>query len=375
MHPLDESGLLTRLDPHGMMALTLDFPAQCERAMQLASDAPAPAPCRAPRAKWWCAVWVARQSAATTCAPCSKSTATCPCRSSATTTLPHSVDAHTLVFAVSYSGNTEETLACYGQARAREAMILAVSSGGELQRRAHADGVYHLQVPGGQPPRTALGYLFIPLMRLAERLGLLPDLSQPYSQMLQRLVQTRDALQMSVPYEQNPAKQLAQALHRRIPLIYGSGGARATVAMRWKGQINENAKQHAFAYTFPELNHNEILGWVKASEQASNWSVVVLRDPDESAKIRTRIEVTRRLVGERAEWHELTAQGASQLERLMHLTYFGDFVSLYLALLNAVDPENIDYINILKAELADNNKCLCVERYSLPQSPHAGREP
>jgi glucose/mannose-6-phosphate isomerase len=122
--------------------------------------------------------------------------------------------------------------------------------------------------------------------------------------------------------------------------------------MRWKGQINENAKQHAFAYTFPELNHNEILGWVKASEQASNWSVVVLRDPDESAKIRTRIEVTRRLVGDCADWHELTAEGASQLERLMHLTYFGDFVSLYLALLNAVDPENIDYINILKAELA-----------------------
>jgi glucose/mannose-6-phosphate isomerase len=122
--------------------------------------------------------------------------------------------------------------------------------------------------------------------------------------------------------------------------------------MRWKGQINENAKQHAFAYTFPELNHNEILGWVKASEQARNWSVVVLRDPDESIKIRTRIEVTRRLVGDRADWHEITAEGASQLERLMHLTYFGDFVSLYLAFLNAVDPENIDYINILKAELA-----------------------
>ncbi|MFN3690347.1 MAG: bifunctional phosphoglucose/phosphomannose isomerase, partial [Fimbriimonadales bacterium] len=266
--------------------------------------------------------------------------------------LPHSVDAHTLVFAVSYSGNTEETLACYHQARERNAMILAVSSGGALQQHAHADGIPHVLVPGGQPPRTALGYLFIPLMRLSERLGLLPDLSQPYAQMLKRLVQTRDALSVEVPYAQNPAKQLAHALHRRIPLIYGSGGARATVAMRWKGQINENAKQHAFAYTFPELNHNEILGWVKASEQAHNWSVVVLRDPDESAKIRTRIEVTRRLVGERANWHELTADGATQLERLMHLTYFGDFVSLYLAFLNGVDPENIDYINILKAELA-----------------------
>lgn len=351
MHTLDESGLLTRLDPHGMMALTLDFPAQCERAMSLASNAPLPNLPRTPRQVLVCGMGGSAIGGDYLRA-LFEEYGNLPVQVIRDYSLPHSVDSETLVFAVSYSGNTEETLACYAQARARGAMILAISSGGTLKQRADADGVFHLQVPGGQPPRTALGYLFVPLMRLAERLGLLPDLSQPYSQMLQRLVQTRDALQMSVPYAQNPAKQLAQALHRRIPLIYGSGGARATVAMRWKGQINENAKQHAFAYTFPELNHNEILGWVKSTEQANNWSVVVLRDPDESAKIRTRIEVTHRLVGERADWHELRAEGTSQLERLLHLTYFGDFVSLYLALLNGVDPENIDSINILKAELA-----------------------
>jgi glucose/mannose-6-phosphate isomerase len=351
MHLLDEGGLLARLDPRGMMALTLDFPSQCERAHQIASDAPLPNLPRDPRQVLVCGMGGSAIGGDYLRA-LFEEYGNLPVQVIRDYSLPHSTDAHTLVFAVSYSGNTEETLACYAQARAREAMVLAVSSGGELKRRADADGVFHLQVPGGQPPRTALGYLFVPLVCLAERLGLLPDLSQPYGQMLQRLVQTRNALQMSVPYEQNPAKQLAQALYGRIPLIYGSGGAWATVAMRWKGQINENAKQHAFAYTFPELNHNEILGWVKASEQADNWSVVVLRAPDESAKTRTRIEVTRQLVGNRANWHELTAAGVSQLERLMHLTYFGDFVSLYLAYLNAVDPENIDYINILKSELA-----------------------
>ncbi len=352
MHPLDERGLLTQLDPHGMMALTLDFPAQCERAMEIASRAPLPELPHTPRQVLVCGMGGSAIGGDYLRALLEEY-GDLPVQVVRDYQLPHSAQgAHTLVFAVSYSGNTEETLACYHQARARGATIVALSSGGELQQRAHADGVPHLQVPGGQPPRTALGYLFIPLMRLAERLNLLPDMSQPYAQMLTRLVQTRAALQMEVPYEQNPAKQLAHALHGRIPLIYGSGGARATVAMRWKGQINENAKQHAFAYTFPELNHNEILGWVKASEQASNWSVVVLRDPDDSPKIRTRIEVTRRLVGERADWRELTAEGATALERLMHLTYFGDFVSLYLALLNGVDPENIDYINILKAELA-----------------------
>ncbi|MCS7208073.1 MAG: bifunctional phosphoglucose/phosphomannose isomerase [Fimbriimonadales bacterium] len=351
MHMLDESGLLVQRDPHGMMALTLDFPAQCEHAMRLASDLPLPALPDAPRQVVVCGMGGSAIGGDYLRA-LFEEYGDLPVQVIRDYQLPQSVDARTLVFAVSYSGNTEETLACYRQARERGAMILALSSGGELQQRAVADGIPHLQLPGGQPPRTALGYLFVPLMRLSERLGLLPDLSQPYAQMLRRLAQTRDALQPEVPFERNPAKQLAQALHGRIPLIYGSGGARATVALRWKGQINENAKQHAFAYTFPELNHNEILGWVKAAEQAHNWSVVVLRDPDESAKIRTRIEVTRRLVGERATWHELIAEGATLLERLMHLTYFGDFVSLYLAFLNGVDPENIDYINILKAELA-----------------------
>ncbi len=351
MHRLDAPGLLTQLDPHGMLALALDFPAQCERAVQIASDAPLPSLPRAPRQVLVCGMGGSAIGGDYLRA-LYEEYSNLPVQVIRDYYLPNSVDTQTLVFAVSYSGNTEETLACYYQARERGAMLIAISSGGELQQRAHADGVPHVQVPGGQPPRTALGYLFLPLMRLSERLGLLPDMSQPYAQMLKRLVQTRNALTIEVPYEQNPAKQLAQALHQRIPLIYGSGGARATVAMRWKGQINENAKQHAFAYTFPELNHNEILGWVKASEQAQNWSVVVLRDPDESTKIRTRVEVTRRLVGERATWHELTAEGTTQLERLMHLTYFGDFVSLYLAFLNGVDPENIDYINILKAELA-----------------------
>ncbi|MFN4034288.1 MAG: bifunctional phosphoglucose/phosphomannose isomerase [Fimbriimonadales bacterium] len=351
MHPLDERGRLSQLDPHGMMALTLDFPAQCERAMEIASRAPLPALPRAPRQVLVCGMGGSAIGGDYLRA-LFEEYGDLPVQVIRDYQLPRSADAHTLVFAVSYSGNTEETLACYHQARAREAMIIAVSSGGELQQRAHADGVPHIQVPGGQPPRTALGYLFIPLMQLAQRLNLLPDLSQPYAHMLTRLVQTRAALQMEVPYEQNPAKQLAHALYKRIPLIYGSGGPRAAVAMRWKGQINENAKQHAFAYTFPELNHNEILGWVKASEQAPHWSVVVLSDPDDSPKIRTRIEVTRRLVGERADWRELTADGAASLERMMYLTYFGDFVSLYLALLNGVDPENIDYINILKSELA-----------------------
>jgi hypothetical protein len=205
MHPLDESGLLTRLDPHGMMALTLDFPAQCERARQIAENAPLPTLPRAPRQVLVCGMGGSAIGGDYLRA-LFEEYGDLPVQVIRDYHLPNSTDAHTLVFAVSYSGNTEETLACYAQARAREAMILALSSGGDLKQRADADGLFHLQVPGGQPPRTALGYLFVPLMRLSERLGLLPDLSQPYSQMLQRLVQTRDALQIGVPYAAEPCE-------------------------------------------------------------------------------------------------------------------------------------------------------------------------
>ncbi|GBC91779.1 hypothetical protein HRbin15_00238 [bacterium HR15] len=350
-HLLDEQGVLHTADPRGMMALTLDFPSQYERAVAIALEWRLPALPREPRL-----VVVSGMGGSGIggdyLRALFEALGNLPVLVVRDYHLPHCADDHTLLFAVSYSGNTEETLACYAEARARNAMVVAISSGGELQARAQMEGIPHLQVPSGQPPRTALGYLLLPMVVLCERWHLLPNLEQARIRTLQRLVQGRDHWGISTPYEQNPAKQLASALHGKLPLLYGSGSYRAIVATRWKGQFNENAKQHAFANTFPELNHNEILGWVGAKQQAKNFAVVALRDPDESIQTRTRIEVTRQLVGDAADWHEVWAEGESLLERLLTLTYLGDFVSLYLAYLNGVDPYTIDYIDRLKAELA-----------------------
>ncbi|MCS7066108.1 MAG: SIS domain-containing protein, partial [Fimbriimonadales bacterium] len=174
-HPLDEHGQLKTADPHGMMALTLDFPAQCERAMRLALEWRQPSLPREPRlivvsgmggsgigGDYLRALFEAHGNL--------------PVLVVRDYHLPHCVDAYTLLFAVSYSGNTEETLACYAEAHERGAMMVALSSGGELQARAQRGGVPHLQVPGGQPPRTALGYLFLPMAVLCERWSLLPDM-------------------------------------------------------------------------------------------------------------------------------------------------------------------------------------------------------
>lgn len=348
---LDDAGLLLKADPHGMMALTLDLPAQCEEAIRRAEAMALPALPRPPRnivasglggsgigGDFLRALFEAHGSL--------------PLSVNREYSLPHYVDENTLFFAVSYSGNTEETLSAYQHAKQRGAMVIAISSGGELQTRAQADGFPHLQVPGGQPPRTALGFLFMPLVVISEKLNLLPDLSQARAQLLRRLTQRRELWGPNNAVSSNPAKQLAQQLYGKIPLLYGTGGYRATVAMRWKGQLNENAKIHAFANTFPELNHNEILGWVLGKQQADNLSVIVLSDPDDIEKIKTRVSVTRQLVGDSAEWHTVQAEGSSLLERAMDITYLADFVSIYLAFLNEVDPENIDYINLLKSELA-----------------------
>lgn len=353
-HPtvnLDEAGLLSKADPFGMMTLTLDLPAQCEEAIRRAEQWNLPALKTTPRqvvvsglggsgiggdylrvlfeAQGHLPVIVNREY-----------------------TLPAFVNSETLVFAASYSGNTEETLSAYTHALEQGAQVIAISSGGALEASAYRDGVPHLKVPGGQPPRTALGYLFLPLVVMCERWGLLPDLSEARVHTLRRLVQRREEWGPHHPTQSNPAKQLAAALYGQIPLFYGTGGGRAVAAVRWKGQFNENAKIHAFANTFPELNHNEILGWVLAKRQAENLSVVALRSHGESVKLRTRVEVTRGLIGGSARWHEVYAEGTTVLEQLMDITFLGDFVSLYLAFLNEVDPQDIDYIDRLKSELA-----------------------
>jgi glucose/mannose-6-phosphate isomerase len=124
------------------------------------------------------------------------------------------------------------------------------------------------------------------------------------------------------------------------------------VAVRWKGQFNENAKQHAFANVLPEQNHNEILAWTRSQWQAPAWSVLYLRDRSESPQIAARVEVTREVVGNAAESHDVFSRGRSLVARMLSLVYLADFVTVYLAHLNEVDPTDIAGIDRLKAELS-----------------------
>lgn len=266
--------------------------------------------------------------------------------------MPSYVNSKTLVFATSYSGNTEETLSAYAEAKAAGATIVCVTSGGKLKELALADGFSVITVPGGQPPRSALGYMLIPVLAAAIKMGLLPE--QDFGAAFDFLEALKD--EWTIEGSNSLAKDLAVSLHGGLGILYGLGPWQAIIANRWKGQINENSKNHIFTNVFPELNHNEILAWVKADGQGvSKYVGIILEDGTESAKMKKRAEVTERLVADKCQFSHVVAPGSNLLEKLLGLTYLGDFVSLYLAALNEVDPENIDSINILKSELSKVN--------------------
>lgn len=266
--------------------------------------------------------------------------------------LPSFAGEGTLLIACSYSGNTEETLSAVRQGIARGCAVMGVTSGGELAEICRQRAYPFVQVPGGKPPRMSLGYLFIPLVRIAETLGYLP--AQNFDAAFAELDPCVERWGVDRPFSTNTAKTLASYLFGRVPLIYGLGSWQGVVASRWKGQINENAKVMAFSHVFPELNHNEIMGWTHAERQnVAHWATVFLESGDETARMQTRARVTRELIRDKSETFTVTSHGDDLLSQMLSLTFCGDFVSLYLAALNGVDPENIDAINTLKKALAD----------------------
>ncbi len=267
--------------------------------------------------------------------------------------LPEFVGADTLVFAVSYSGNTEETLSAYGEARKKGAPVIAVTTGGKLEEAARRDGVTVIKIPSGIAPRAATGFLFLPTLRVLQKLGVLPDKGDELSEMIALLKDLRKKLEPETPTEENPAKQIARKLHRKLPVIWGAAGTTEVVAQRWKGQINENAKAPAYWNMLPELNHNEIVGFQFPIEILNQVHVIILRDAHDHSRVHKRIEITKDLIKDVANGYtEVRASGSGALARLYSLIYTGDYASVYLAALYGVDPGPVAVIDHLKKELA-----------------------
>ncbi len=267
--------------------------------------------------------------------------------------LPAFIDETTLFIAVSYSGNTEETLQAYQEAKGRRAQILVISSGGRLGEAALADGYPLLTIPGGLAPRAASGYLLAPLLLALEALGILAEVRTDMAETVHVLEQLRELLQPAHEGDHNPARVIAETLKGAIPLIWGSANCTAAAALRWKAQINENAKSPAFCNVFPELNHNEIVGFEAPAELLGNFVIIMLKDRYDYQRVQQRMRITRGLLEEKVKRViEVDSAGESLLARLYSLIYIGDYVSFYLALAYGIDPTPVKAIDYLKEELA-----------------------
>jgi len=267
--------------------------------------------------------------------------------------LPAYADENTMVFATSYSGETEETLSVFLEALKRKCLTIAISSGGTLQRFAQELDVPHLLVPSGMAPRATLPYLFIPLPRILQKIGIAPNVQKEYSETVRILKQIGEENSPETPSASNSSKTLATEIRGTIPTIYGFGFYRA-VAQRFKTQINENSKNPAKWEYLPELNHNEIVGWEEAKEFAKYFSVIFIRDNEEPREIRLRIETSRELISRTLTGlFEVWSKGKSKLARMASVICIGDFTSVYLAVLRGIDPTPVRSIDFLKRKLVE----------------------
>jgi len=351
MNRLDNQKQLETLDSLGMLG-TLDlFPSQCWDAIQLGS-----------KFEWKAAIHIDR---IVVCGMGGSAMAgEIVCRFSRVPSevvrgyhLPTYIDDRTLVIAISYSGNTVETLSCLEQGINAGSPALIISSGGRIEEIGKAEGISSLKIPSGYQPRAAMGYLALPLLVILSRLDLLVEIGS-WESVLHELNRVKERCTFSVPSAKNPAKQLAHALNGRIPLIYGTVGNSELVAMRWKTQINENAKQAAFWNAFPELNHNEIVALTRAN-LLPNQHVLLLANDYDFPENRLRREVMKPLFEKNGvSFTEVSAEGEGAFAQIFSQIYFGDYVSTYLAFLNEVDPAPVALIEEFKGALAQRTSQL-----------------
>jgi len=266
---------------------------------------------------------------------------------------PSFVSDASLVFAVSFSGNTEETLEATTDAALQGAKVVAITSGGELAHLAGEWGAPVVSVPSSIPqPRAAIGALSVPALIVLERMGLLRGADSWIGVAVEHLKRRRDQLVHSGP--DSEAARIARQIGRTWPLMHGGGVIGAAAAQRWKTQINENAKSPAFWSTQPELCHNEICGWGQAGDVSRQLvTLVQLRHDAEHPQVSRRFELVQELVAEVvADVIEVRADGDNDLAQLFDLILLGDFVSLWLAAEEGIDPGPVPALTELKAALS-----------------------
>ena len=268
--------------------------------------------------------------------------------------LPGFVDKNTLVVLSSYSGNTEETIQALEAAKYLKAQMFAITSGGQLANFAQDLNFGILEIPSGLPPRSALGFSFVPLVVLCELWGFIPKQDEALDATQVALHKGAMKLEKNVAEKDNAAKKLARKLHGKLPLIYSSPRFEAA-ATRFRGQINENAKMLAYSAVIPEMNHNELVGWKYLYEFGKFIQPIFLMDKGDHPKNLYRMKFVADVMKEfglEPIFLESPQPDAPFMARMFELIQLGDFTSYYLAILNNEDPKPVHIIDKLKAALS-----------------------
>jgi glucose/mannose-6-phosphate isomerase len=267
--------------------------------------------------------------------------------------IPSILGPDTLAIIVSYSGNTEETLASLEDVIYLGCRIMVVTSGGQLLEKSRGYRWPTIMVPAGLQPRAAMGYLSLPAAVVIEKMGLLQGFVKVAHQCVDYLKEKKEEWGRLSSANRNFAKQLATRLQGKIPVIYGTDGIMSVAAYRWKCQFNENAKIPAFNNVVPEMDHNEIVGWNELDEFSRRVELIFLSEEEHDERLEKKVEVTAQMLQERVGGVTMIHVGGNtRTEKLFSTMYLGDFVSTYLALLNDTNPVPVDIITELKERMA-----------------------
>ncbi|MFH5831712.1 bifunctional phosphoglucose/phosphomannose isomerase [Halalkalibaculum sp. DA384] len=266
--------------------------------------------------------------------------------------VPHWVNEETLMVASSFSGDTEETLAALRQARKKGATPVAITAGGELMLRATRDHFDYFKIPSDIRARAAVGYSFIILFRIFQKLGFLNEGREALSETRQFL---ENQVELLSNHRDNEALTLARDLAETLPVVYTNNNFMKAVGMRWCTQFEENSKTLAYRNEFPEMTHTEIVGWERVAHLTGRLSILFLMDREDGDRIEQRMNITRELIEDQADSIIiLKTRGESRLTRMFSLIQLADWTSFYLAIINGVDPSPVAKIDLFKSKLAES---------------------
>jgi glucose/mannose-6-phosphate isomerase len=257
--------------------------------------------------------------------------------------LPGFVGPKTLLIISSYSGDTEETVAALHEGVVKGAEIAIITSGGKIGAYAKENDLNHILIPGGNPPRAMFGYSAVQQFFVLRAYGIIDGSFE------KEIEQSIELIEANIGAIRGESKRVADLIVKRIPILY-SEAMYEGVAIRWRQQINENSKMLCWHHVFPEMNHNELVGWTGGDNRVA---VIILRNEDDHKRSQMRMEICKKLMGEKCDTIlEVWSKGSNRIERAMYLIHLGDWLSIDLAEIKNEDAVAIPAIIFLKNELS-----------------------